>query len=271
LGGFEDSVWSPLGRFVAAVDGRQLVALEPDGDLRWALTRPSRVSLPSWNSPDGFRIAYIEGRQLRIIAGDGTGDSPLADGVDSVRPAWKPGPAYDLAFARPGGRVEAIDTRSGDRLFSYAAPARVQGLEWSDEGSRLLVWTRRSLEILNSGGRVIWSYSPKPGRHIDAATLRPGSSQQLILLEGGRQSRVILAGPRQRPRVLLAAGELADPIWSSGGKQLMLAWPEADQWLFLRGAGLDRVDALSDVSRQFSPGTSGAGPFPRATGWCCSR
>ena len=226
---------------------------------------------PSWNSPDGFRIAYIEGRQLRIIAGDGTGDSPLVGGVDSVRPAWKPGPAYDLVYARLDGRVEAVDTRSGDRLFSYTAPARVEGLEWSDKGSRLLVWTRRSLEILDADGRVIWSYSPKPGRYLDAAALRPGSSRQLILLEGGRQSRVILAGPRQRPRVLLAAGELADPIWSPGGRQLMVAWPEADQWLFLRGAGLDRVDVLSDVSRQFSPGSSGEASFPRATGWCCSR
>ncbi len=270
VGSFEDSVWSPRGRFVAAVDDRQLVALEPDGDVRWALTRPTRVSLPSWNSPDGFRIAYVEGRQLRIIAGDGTGDSPLAGGVDAVRPAWRPGPAYDLAFARPGGRVEVIDTRSGERLFSHKEGGRIGGLEWSHNGSRLMVWTKGSVSILDSAGREVWTYSPRPGRSIGAATIRPGSSQ-LVLIEAGQQSRVLLTGPGRRQTTLLAAGRLVDPLWSAGGKQLMIAWPETDQWLFLRGADLDRVDALGEIAGQFSPGAGERASFPRATGWCCSR
>lgn len=270
LGDFEDSTWSPQGRFVAATDERQLVALAPDGEVRWALTRPSRPSLPSWNSPDGFRIAYIEGRQLRIVAGDGTGDTLLVAGVDAVRPSWRPGPAHELAFVRVGGRVEALSADSGRRLFSWTATGQVRGIEWSDDGSRLLVWTRQSALVLDSDGHAIWHHSSIPGSEIESARLRPGSNQ-MIVVEGGGQVRVLLAGPRRPARVLLAAQSLADPVWSADGRELMVSWPDADQWLFLRGASLNRVDALTDVSKQFSPGSSGAASFPRTTGWCCSR
>lgn len=271
LGDFDDSVWSPRGRFVAAVDHHQLVALKPDGKARWALSRPSRVSLPSWNEPDGFRIAYIEGRQLRIVAGDGTADSPLARGVAAVRPAWRPGSTYDLAFVRPEGKVQVIRSSTGERLFAYPAGTRVEGLEWSEDGSRLLVWSKRSVSILDTRGRPVWRYTPKQSGRIEAAALRPGRRLQLIFLERGSQNRVVLTGPRHPRSVVLAAGGLADPIWSPDGTSLMVAWPEADQWLFLRGPKLGRVDALSEISSQFAPGKTGQEPFPEATGWCCSR
>lgn len=270
LGDLRDSVWSPNGRFLAAVDGRQLVAMAPDGELRWALTRPSPPTLPSWNSPDGFRIAYIEGRQLRIVAGDGTGDTVLASAAEAVRPAWRPGPVYDLAFVRAGNRVEALNADSGSRLFTRSIPGRVRGLQWSGDGSRLLTWTDRSVTILDSRGRLLWSRSSKPDKRVKAARIRPGSAQ-VVVLEGGRQTQIVLAGPGLRARVLIAARSLADPIWSPDGRRLMVAWPEADQWLFLGGEGLSRVDALGDISRQFSPGTERPSSFPVATGWCCAR
>jgi hypothetical protein len=269
LGDFEDSTWSPQGRFIAATDDRQLVALAPDGEVRWALTRPSRPSLPSWNSPDGFRIAYIEGRQLRIVAGDGTGDTMLAFGVDAVRPSWRPGSAHELAFVRDEGRVEALSADSGRRLFSWAATGQVRGIEWSDDGSRLLVWTRRSAVVLDSDGHTLWRHSSRPGSDIESAYLRPRSSQMVVVEDGG-QARVVLAGPRRPARVVLAAQSLADPVWSADGSELMVAWPDADQWLFLRGRDLRRATALGDISRQFSPGARGGSTFPTVTGWCCS-
>ncbi len=54
LGRYEQAGWSPGGLFVVATRGRQLVALEPGGAVRWTLTRPDAVSDPAW-SPDGFR------------------------------------------------------------------------------------------------------------------------------------------------------------------------------------------------------------------------
>jgi len=270
LGEFRDSVWSPKGRFVAAVDDHQLVALTPDGELRWALTRPSPPMLPSWNSPDGFRIAYIERRQLRLVAGDGTGDTVLASGAEAVRPAWRPGLTHDLAFARPRHRVEVLNADSGRRLFTRSMPGSIRGLQWSTDGSRLLVWTNRSVTVLDSRGHSVWDYASKPGKTVETAGVRPASAQ-VFVLERGRQTQAILTGPGERTSVVIAARSLSDPIWSPNGRRLMVAWPEADQWLFLRGRNLSRVDALGDISQQFSPGAGERARFPTATGWCCTR
>lgn len=272
LGDFDDSTWSPRGRFIAAVDDHQLVALTPDGETRWALTRPTRPYLPSWNAPDGFRLAYLEGRQLRLVAGDGTGDTRLASGVEPVRPSWRAGPAHELAFALPGGRVKAISADTGEALFTASVAGPVKGLQWSDDGSRLLVWTAGSAVILNSRGQAVWSYSPGPKQRIRTASLRPGRPPQaLLLVRGGASTRAILVAPGRSPRIALSAKSLTDPTWSPDGARLMLAWPEADQWLFLQGGNLERVDALGDVSSQFSPGSETQGRFPTVAGWCCTR
>lgn len=271
LGDFTDPVWSPQGRFVAAVDGRQLAAFEPGGELRWALTRPTPIELPSWNSPDGFRIAYIERNQLRIVAGDGTGDSPLANGVAAVRPAWRPGPAYQLAFVRRGGRVEVVDTRSGGIRFGLRMPTPIVGLEWSSDAAHLLVWTREGVVVLDEDGRRVWSFTTGGRRSLASVSLRPGRNLQLALLENGEQSRVVLAGPGQAPRTLLVAGNLEGMTWSPSGKQLLVGWKNADQWLFLQGQELKRVDALAEISGQFSPGSGESARFPEVAGWCCQR
>ena len=40
LGAYDDASFSPSARFVVATRGRRVVALEPDGDPRWSVTRP---------------------------------------------------------------------------------------------------------------------------------------------------------------------------------------------------------------------------------------
>ena len=72
LGDYDFATWSPHGLFVAAARGRELLALEPDGDPRWTLAARGRIADPRW-SPSGFRIAYRSGDDLRVVAGDGTG------------------------------------------------------------------------------------------------------------------------------------------------------------------------------------------------------
>ena len=63
------------------------------GRPRWSLARPGRVRAARW-SPDGFRIAYHAGNDLRIVAGDGTGDRLLVNAVGAAPSAWWPGPAH---------------------------------------------------------------------------------------------------------------------------------------------------------------------------------
>src|SRR5918992_2275829 len=110
LGDFRDATWSPGGLFVAAGRGRELVALEPDGDEVWARPAPGRVDQPRW-SPDGFRIAYRSGRDLWVAIGDNSGARLLARGVAAAPPAWQPGrpsPGQVLAFAS-GRRIRILE------------------------------------------------------------------------------------------------------------------------------------------------------------------
>src|SRR6185437_7031143 len=76
LGDYDQATWSPRGLFVAAAGGRQLTAVEPHGDPHWSISSPARISSPRW-APSGYRVAYLSGRSLRVVAGDGTGDRLL--------------------------------------------------------------------------------------------------------------------------------------------------------------------------------------------------
>src|SRR4029453_1027058 len=70
LGPYRDVAWSPHGLFVAGVlNARDLVALEPNGKVRWEKPNKRRVAFPRW-SFEGFRIAYFAGSTLRVIAGE---------------------------------------------------------------------------------------------------------------------------------------------------------------------------------------------------------
>ncbi|MBK5233902.1 MAG: hypothetical protein JJE13_13095 [Thermoleophilia bacterium] len=271
LGDYVDPTWSPHGRFIAAVDDHQLVALEPGGDVRWAITLPDRPTLPSWNSPDGFRIAYLEGSDLRVVAGDGTGDRPLAEDVSSVQPAWRAGPAHTLAFASSPDRVTAIRADTGATEFSRAIRGRITGLKWTDAGD-LVVWSPRGAQLLDAKGRSIWSLDPPEGSSIVDVAAAPGSESDFAVLESGRRSTLVLAGPKAKRKVLFKApGRLAQPTWSPGGKWLMVAWPNADQWIFLNRDQPSRIKAFTGIAEQFSPGATSAAAFPRVAGWCCSR
>ncbi|MGV1049809.1 MAG: hypothetical protein ACOYD4_14945, partial [Solirubrobacterales bacterium] len=70
-------------------------------------------------------------------------------------------------------------------------------------------------------------------------------------------------------RLLSVPGRLTELAFSPGGRRLLIAWPEADEWLFLpTGSGKGR--ALADVSAAFAPG-GGPVAFPQVEGWCCRR
>jgi Tol biopolymer transport system component len=175
LGAYESATWSPQGRFVAAAHGRQLVALEPDGDVRWSLSRARPITNPRW-SPSGFRIAYFAGRSLRVVAGDGSPDRALAPLATPVAPAWRPGGAHVLAFADRRGAIRVVNTDAGRELWRIAHGATPMELEWSADGKRLLVVTTTRLRVYRGDGRL---------------------SREVVLPRGVRASSAAF-GPRNR-------------------------------------------------------------------------
>lgn len=273
LGDYAEASWSPHGLFAVVTKGHELAAVEPDGTPRWTLTRPGHVRLARWNGPDGFRIAYLEGRELRVVNGEGDGDRQIARGVEPIAAAWRRGGRHELAYATGRGAVVAVDVDSGHKFFGRPrAPAvsRVVSLQWI--GDRLLVTRLDQVQLLGADGRPLWTWTPPSGSHVRAATAAPDGTRVAIVTGDGRASRALLVAPSRGSRILFAGpGNFDTPRWSPDGRWLLLPWPSADQWLFLEpGSGTARLHAVAHLARQFSPGDPTAARFPSVVGWCCT-
>jgi hypothetical protein len=271
LGAYEDASWSPNGLFVGATRGRRLVALEPDGDVRWALSRPQRVSQPRWFPQTGFRMAYRSGDNLRVVVGNGTGDRLVARAIGPAAPAWRPGSRHVLAYADGEGGVRVVDVDTQEQLARLRVVDEVQELVWSDDGQRLIVLGGDGRIDVYLKGRI--SRSVAGGRLVSDIALDPTTRRLAFTVYEPRsqRSRILLTplgrgAPRQLTTV---AGRLDELAWSPDGRWLLVAWSNADQWLFLRMPDVSQIVTVSNVSREFDPGAIGRGDFPRLAGWCC--
>ncbi|HEX7254297.1 MAG TPA: hypothetical protein VF236_00045 [Gaiellaceae bacterium] len=272
LGDYDEVSWSPRGLHAVASTRSQLVAVTPNGQVRWTLARP-RVHDARW-SPSGFRIAYLSGSNLRIVAGDKTGDRRI-DGAAAVAPAWRPGEEHVLAYATPAGTLTVLRTDSGDTAWTAPVRAAPAHLEWSADGSRLLAAVplsagRFALTVYDGTGRRLQSLAI-PGAFRAAAFAPDDHRVALVRSRGGRSELLIVDGDvlrRQEP-VFEGKGTFSDVAWSPGGRWLLLGWKSADQWLFIRSTDVEKIKAVSSLAVQFDPGGTGAGAFPRIEGWCC--
>lgn len=268
VGSWRQASWSPHGLYIAVAARDRVAAVDPHGVTRWALTRPE-VSDPRWYPPTGFRVAYRSGRTLRVVAGDGTGDHLLAAGVAPVAPAWRPNHPYQLAYVR-GDQVIARDADT-DQLM-WARPAgSVRKLGWSADGSRLLVMTRSGVRALDSSGKTISTIALAPDSPAIDASLSP-DGQTLALVRGGAAQGVTVARlTSSRPvlRSVLSGFGVRQVAWSPNGRWLLVSWPAADQWVFIKVGGAPRIAAVSRIARQFTTGSQGK-RSPQLEGWCCT-
>ena len=271
LRGYRDASWSPHGVYLAAVHGNELRALEPDGALHWSIARPGRLAAPRWSdaTPPCCRIAYLAGRTLRVVNGDGTDDHLLAARVARVAPAWRPH-THVLAYVDRSGAVHVVEADSGRLLRTIRAAQRPTALQWSSDGRTLLVRGPHTLELFGPGRRHLEPLGPGAEQVIDAALSPNGRDvafiQQAPIRDGTRSFlwRDAQLGPDhvRATAVFAGAGRFADVEWSPDGRWLLLNWPSADQWLFIRSATVRKVRAVSNIRSSF-------GPNARLAGWCC--
>jgi hypothetical protein len=247
LGDYDEATWSPRGLFVAVTAGRELIAVEPDGDVRWTIDAPAAVHDPRWGGI-GFdtRIAYRSGGDLWVVDGDGSDARMVARDVAPLPPAWRPPPAeakvapedvpaHVLGYFTRDRSPRAIDVDTGERVEPPAAG------EW----------------LSPSGDGISAAISPD-GRH--RAVLGSDRGRSTLAIVGGTGSA--------RPRVLFSGpGRFTGPTWSPDGDWLLVGWPQADQWVFIRTDHPRRAVAIDRISEQFDPGDTGAGGFPRVSGW----
>jgi WD40 repeat protein len=235
---------------VIGATSNEIAALEPgDGSVHWSLARP-KVAFPRWGgSRTDTRVAYLSDGQLRVLAGDGTGDAAVAR-TSLVAPAWRPGDRRQLAFVGSDGRVRLLGMwRSSHR---YAQP---RSLVWSPDGTSLVLVTARQLVL----------FAPASG-HARILRLR-GVSAAAFSRQGQlavvQRSTILLFDGREPRTVFSTRGNLRGLAWSPDGRWLLTALPAADQWIFVGGR---RVLAVSHITRQFggTPTLDGwvTGPYP---------
>ena len=220
LGNYEGASFSPNALFLVATQERQVVALEPDGDVRWTVTRPTPVADARWAPTPGFRVAYREGATLRVVGGDGKGDRLRADNIAPVPPAWRPGEGRTvLAYASSDGRVHVVED-DGEELWAVDPRAAPEQLVWSDDAGLLLVVTAGRRHPLYTRRRQAGRARPRdaggPGRPRRGVRSGNAGHRLLGLRRGERpeldrsRRRAASAGRRSlRGRRLLAERALA--------------------------------------------------------------
>jgi hypothetical protein len=258
LSAYRMGSWSPHGKFVAAVrNGYELVALEPNGTVHWVKPRKQGIAFPRW-SYDGYRIAYLSGDSLRVITGDGKTDWGLGQADGKVAPAWRPG-THDVALATHDGVVRVLDADKRTVLWTkHAGDARA--LTWSEDGALLLVRGSSSVRTFTPSGTLLGAATTTGP--ATAAEFAP-HSHRFALVVGPKI--VIGSGDTLRfaRRPLFTANRrLAGIAWSPDASWLLVSWPSADQFVFVR-LGTPKLMAVSNIASQFGPGA-------RVEGWCCT-
>jgi hypothetical protein len=273
LRGYRGATWSPRGLYVGAWRAHELFAIEPGGRVHWSLARSGQIRAADW-SPDGYRIAYLTGRRLRVVAGDGTGDTLLRARVAPVAPAWKPAAPHLLAVAARPRVVDVVATDAAALAWRRSVAEPVRSLHWSADGRRLAVAGRTAISILDgASGRLVRRFGAPAGFRVAAVAFAHRRPQLAIaLVSADERSRAIAVDLARRAvparRLFAGAGSFAQVQWSPDDRWVLISWPAANQWLFLRSARVSGVSAVRDIAHQFDPGT-GQPRFPAVADWCC--
>jgi hypothetical protein len=227
LGPYRDATWSPHGRFAAATTADALLAVTPAGAVRWRVRPPASPRQPAW-SPDGFRIAYLAGSQLRVVIADGSDDRLFWGHARDVAPAFRPGHPHSVTWVDSQNRIRVADVDRARLEWRAPAPPGVHALTWSADGRRLLAAGRRRAVLFDlAGGRRTIR-----GR-IAAAAFPPVAGPAAVLERRGGGSSIRLLGAREP--LISTAGRYRGLEWSPDGRWLLTRW--GGQWLYVRRDG----------------------------------
>jgi Tol biopolymer transport system component len=136
-------------------------------------------------------------------------------------------------------------------------------LQWSPDGQRLAAVTSRAIAVFNRGGVPLATI--RLHRHVGAIAFVPGTHRLSVVLGGARSDAVTydLDRPAGAPQEIFSGtGRFSALAWSPNGLWLLIAWPTANQWLFVTHDG--RATAVADIAAQFHTRQA-----PAPAGWCC--
>jgi hypothetical protein len=268
LGPYSDAEWSPHGLYVVATERNELVAFDPDGGVRWKLARHD----PSWPRWEGTltdtRIAYITASGLRVVAGDGTGDHLLDPYAGDVPPAWDPARLHTVAYYSGGAIV--LRRASGRLVWRTPITVLPSGLEWSADGRYLAVRSSKQIVLLDARGHTHRTISMLEAE-LRQATFEPGTHRLAVVTRAAGRSEVHIVDvdhPGHARLLFAGPGAFGDVEWSPTRAWLLVNWPDANQWVFIKGK---QVRAVANIREQFAR-ADGLGPMLELSGrWCCSK
>jgi hypothetical protein len=275
LGRYTAAAWSPHSLYVVAWSAAKLAALDPRGHPHWTLTSDAAVTVARW-SPDGYRIAYLAGRSLNIVAGDGSDNHQLDGTAVPITPAWEPhtGLAHRIAFLDRLGDIELRDADTGTLIWRAKSPAPPRQLLWSPDGTRLLSAAPHRLSVYNARGGLIATTTMPSTDTAGAAAFATRDRLAIILhrVDQPTDSVALLdangQGLQQAPQTLFTAPERMTGIdWSPNHQWLLASSRSADQWIFIRIAAPTRLAAVGRIASQFRRNGDRAGGFPDLGGW----
>ena len=213
----------------------RLDVVDARGTLRWSRGVPELAGAPRWSSARPARLAFLAGRSLRVISGDGAHTRRLGPARD-VAPAWRPG-LDQVAFVRPDGEV-VVASGTGRVLARCCAGRKPVALSWTGNGQHLVVSLRYSFAVLDPRLRVEWSLrSPA----ITSAVAAPIGTRFALLTVGVNAS----AAPRttlelydarnsRSHRRLARSWTLGGRVvWSPDARSLIVARPVLRDWLLI--------------------------------------
>jgi hypothetical protein len=265
------AVLSPPGRAVLD-EIRETVGIES--------ARPALFSLPTQGrllvaSDAGVWVVHQDGSKRLLGPYREASWSPFGRFVVAAREnelaALEPDGEVRWTLARPGVRSPRWTGTETDTRIGYVDDTGLRVVAGDGTDDRLLVAGYRGPLAWRSGSGFLLAYSDRPGRVTlyDVAAGRvverstPGrvETRPLGVIRPRGPASELVSGGRV---VLRTPGRLSGVASSPDGRWLMVGWPAADQWVFVRtdGSGLR---AVANVSEQFRSRS-----FPRVEGWCCA-
>jgi hypothetical protein len=212
--------------------------------------------------------------------------------VHSLREAVGVKAAEPALFSLPTRGDLLVTSRKGLWLVHRDGSKRLLGhygdATFSPHGLFIAATRANQLVALDPKGNVRWTLArPAPrdpvwtGTRADTRiTYRSGGRLRMVAGDGTGdhpvgQRESAPSGPTIRRRAaqseVLAGGRVVfrgtgvfdQALWSPNRRWLLVTWPTAEQWVFVRPGPPRRIVGASRISVQF-------GGFPRVQGWCCA-
>jgi Tol biopolymer transport system component len=183
--------WSPDWEKIAFVasgghrGAADIFVMNADGSGLRNATNTVTTSFDFAWSPDGRRIAYLEGSPggapLTVVNADGTGKQRLTGPlmVDLGSPSWSPD-GRTLAFTGRGGDIYVVHAEGSGLRKLTAGPGWDVGARWSPDGRRILFLSSRDVHretdlfVMNADGSGQRNLTHTPGVSELAASWAPG-------------------------------------------------------------------------------------------------